>query len=992
MNLPESVVPSLLPNPTDEQSLKALVLPFTEACPDMHAMAYDAAKGILDKHAIKGIDPDKVWWHRFDNVSVSSTKAFLGWERYPKPCESLTLPQLVVQRFRLSDQEDPGMPDGDGGFYREGPHASIFNETNEIRMYPRDVLKDFWALNFAQSYREKMERFWPLHSDDFRTLAKLNFLVQALDEHDGARLNNENFKTVIKAVAGNVSWPVSLDMLQAKAPTVDGLRVCALDIGGYQATDILCITDRNGVNILYTPGETQTFHIFTTLLDFHWWLLLQNNYAENRARFMSHFPLSAQLQDDGKIGLNATIDLLYTTWGAYDHHLINQNAEPITGDVFSWLRDSVKARMYSDADLSLHSNGQLRKKMWIGYLNAFVHLFSSMAGLGWPVALAAVGAGIAEMGLNIDQAINGSTKAERKAGVVGAIFSGIQTLFNLPFLRGATELAEVSEASETFSPQDSVTEPVNERPTSPSGLPPIARFAPGPAYAEQGAELLSSFETNEVLDGLLPVSDEGKFAGIYQPPNGGSYVLINDSYYLVRYAEALKTWVIIDPANPYSFYRSLPVRLDAAGEWQPINRPGLFGGGKFDGLWPWGRDSTPLPDIDSPPSAYDMPQASREQLKNLAQGGGSKYDLKDYTASLPKPDGSNPVADFKDMRKTLYRDATAFFESNTLPARPEIPTLPARLPYKDIVKKLFRLVSGLVVGESHSSVASKQFLIENMEVLSKQKIKTLYMEHLLTDFHQADLDVFNRTGAMSENLENYLKVLDQGHSTDPSGQFTFLEVVKAARRNHIRVQAIDCMASYRSTGMTGVEPDFRQRMMNFFAHQVISADQAARGAHRWVALMGDSHASTWGGVPGVSELEGGISLRIESTDAGTARGIEVDPGRVPTDNFGRPLASVKGDLRLQLDTPSSVVLAETLEKSLRNTGDCAVMNIDNTATLIHRSSDGTIVRTVIQRDSGSFYIERPSWPSLTGRRFPNITDLSTALRLIGLRPVGVAGS
>ena len=992
MNLPESVVPSLLPNPTDEQSLKALVLPFTEACPDMHAMAYDAAKGILDKHAIKGIDPDKVWWHRFDNVSVSSTKAFLGWERYPKPCESLTLPQLVVQRFRLSDQEDPGMPDGDGGFYREGPHASIFNETNEIRMYPRDVLKDFWALNFAQSYREKMERFWPLHSDDFRTLAKLNFLVQALDEHDGARLNNENLKTVIKAVAGNVIWPVSLDMLQAKAPTVDGLRVCALDIGGYQATDILCITDRNGVNILYTPGETQTFHIFTTQLDFHWWLLLQNNYAENRARFMSHFPLSAQLQDDGKIGLNATIDLLYTTWGAYDHHLINQNAEPITGDVFSWLRDSVKARMYSDADLSLHSNGQLRKKMWIGYLNAFVHLFSSMAGLGWPVALAAVGAGIAEMGLNIDQAINGSTKAERKAGVVGAIFSGIQTLFNLPFLRGATELAEVSEASETFSPQDSVTEPVNERPTSPSGLPPIARFAPGPAYAEQGAELLSSFETNEVLDGLLPVSDEGKFAGIYQPANGGSYVLINDSYYLVRYAEALKTWVIIDPANPYSFYRSLPVRLDAAGEWQPINRPGLFGGGKFDGLWPWGRDSTALPDIDSPPSAYDMPQASREQLKNLAQGGGSKYDLKDYTASLPKPDGSNPVADFKDMRKTLYRDATAFFESNTLPARPEIPTLPARLPYKDIIKKLFRLVSGLVVGESHSSVASKQFLIENMEVLSKQKIKTLYMEHLLTDFHQADLDVFNRTGTMSENLENYLKVLDQGHSTDPSGQFTFLEVVKAARRNHIRVQAIDCMASYRSTGMTGVEPDFRQRMMNFFAHQVISADQAARGAHRWVALMGDSHASTWGGVPGVSELEGGISLRIESTDAGTARGIEVDPGRVPTDNFGRPLASVKGDLRLQLDTPSSVVLAETLEKSLRNTGDCAVMNIDNTATLIHRSSDGTIVRTVIQRDSGSFYIERPSWPSLTGRRFPNITDLSTALRLIGLRPVKVAGS
>lgn len=992
MNTPETISPSLLPNPADERSLKTLVLPFTEACPDMHAMAHEVAQGILDKHGINGIDPDKVWWHRFDNVSVSSTKAFLGWERYPKPCESLTLPQLVVQRFRLSDQEDPGMPDGDGGFYSEGPHASVFNETNEIRMYPRDVLKDFWALNFSQSYREKMERFWPLHSDDFRTLAKLNFLVQALDEHDGARLNNENLKTVIKAVAGNVSWPVSLDMLQKQATTVDGLRVCALNIGGYQATDILCITDRNGVNILYTPGETRTFHIFNTPLDFHWWLLLQNNFAENRARFMSHFPLSAQQQDDGKIGLNATIDLLYTTWGAYDHHLINQNAEPITGDVFSWLRDSVKARMYSDADLSLHSNGQMRKKMWIGYLNAFAHVFGSMAGLGWPVALAAVGAGIADMGLNIDQAINGSTKAERKAGVVGAISSGIETLFNLPFLRGATELAEVSEASETFSPQENVIEPVSEGRGDPSGIPPIARLAPGPAYAEQGVELLSSFETNEVLDGLSPISEEGKFAGIYQPPSGGNYVMINDSYYLVRYVEALKTWVIIDPTNPYSFYRSLPVRLDAAGEWQPINRPGLFGGGKFDGLWPWGHDSTALPDIDSPPSAYDMPQASREQLKELARGGGSKYDLKDYTASLPKPDGSNPVADFKAMRKTLYRDAMAFFESNTLPARPEIPSLPARLPNKDLIKKLYRLISGLVVGESHSSVASKQFLIENMEVLSKQKVKTLYMEHLLTDFHQADLDAFNRTGTMSEDLERYLKTLDQGHGTDPSGQFTFLEVVKAARRSHIRIQAIDCMASYRSTGMTGVEPDFRQKMMNFFAHEVISADQTARGAHRWVALMGDSHASTWEGVPGVSELEGGISLRVESTDAGTARGLEVDPGRIPTDNFGRPLASVKGDLRLQLDTPPSVALAETLDKALLNTGDCAVMNVDHKPTLIHRSSDRSIVHTLIQRDHGSFYIDRPKWPTISGRRYPSLSEFSAALRLMGLKPVQVAGS
>jgi hypothetical protein len=978
---------SLFPDQADERALQALVPSFTDACPDLHAMAHDTAQEILDKHGVAGIDPDKVWWHRFNNTSVSSSVAFLSWEHYPTPSESLTLPQLVAKRFRPHDQDNTDLLDNYGGFYNEGPHAAIYNETNEVRMYPSKVIKDLWAINFSVLYRTKMERFWALHSDNFRTLAKLNFLARALDEHEGARLNNENLKTLIKAVAGNVTWPISRAMLETQAPRDAGLSVCALTIGGYAATDILCISDRNGVQIVYTPGEIDSFHVFATASDLHWWLLQQNNHAQNRTRFMAHFPLSAQQQDSDNIGLNAMIDLLYSTWGHSDHHLINQQAEPITGDVFSWLRDGVKARMAADADLSLSSNGDLREKLWIGYLNAFVHVFGSMAAFGWPVALAAVGAGLASMGLNIDQAINGSTRAERKAGVVGAISSGIETLFNLPFLRGASELAEAAEASETFSLEEDVSEAVL---AEPSGIPSIAQLAPGPAYAKEGASLLAEFETNEVLDGLSPVATEGKFQGIYQPSSGGNYVLINDSYYLVRYVNELKTWVIIDPANPYSFYRNLPIRADEAGSWQPINRPGLFGGGKFDGLWPWGRAIEPLPDTDSLPTAYDMPQALREDLNEIARGAATKYDLKDYMTSPPKPDGSNPIADFKAMRQTLYRDATASLESPTLPARPEIPHLSSRLPIKDIIKKLLKAAPGLVVGESHSSVASKQFLIEGMEALSKQKVKTLYMEHLLTDFHQADLDVFNRTGTLSENLENYLKNLDQGHKTDASGQFTFLELVKAARKSHIRIQAIDCMASYRSSGMQNVSANFRQKMMNYFAHEVITADQSLRGAHRWVALVGDSHAATWEGVPGVSEMEGGISVRIESTLAGTAGGIEVDPGRIPTDEFGRPLAPVKSDLRLQLDTPQSVALAETLENALVNPGDCTLMNVDGKTMLIHRSSDGAIIRTPLLRDQGSIYIIRSNWPTISGRRYPNITEFACALRHVGLRSVTVA--
>ncbi|WP_420652875.1 hypothetical protein, partial [Mesorhizobium japonicum] len=74
------------------------------------------------------------------------------------------------------------------------------------------------------------------------------------------------------------------------------------------------------------------------------------------------------------------------------------------------------------------------------------------------------------------------------------------------------------------------------------------------------------------------------------------------------------------------------------------------------------------------------------------------------------------------------------------------------------------------------------------------------MEHLLTDFHQAALDEFFRTGNMPQKLEAYLKALDVGNMTDPLERYTFLELVKEARKQGIHVQAIDCMASYRLNG------------------------------------------------------------------------------------------------------------------------------------------------------------------------------------------------
>ena len=186
--------------------------------------------------------------------------------------------------------------------------------------------------------------------------------------------------------------------------------------------------------------------------------------------------------------------------------------------------------MLSDGNYLLHSNGEIRKKLWIGYLNAFNHTFGPMAALAWPAALVVIGAGIANVGLHIDQAINGTTPMERKAAVKAAIFGSVDVLFNLPFLRGAAELAEAAETEEALASGGSVQERNGETPAMPSLS--VDADATGPS----DMDILAPFETNEVLDGDFPVSDEGKFQGIYQPETGGNYIAIGDSFYLVSYS------------------------------------------------------------------------------------------------------------------------------------------------------------------------------------------------------------------------------------------------------------------------------------------------------------------------------------------------------------------------------------------------------------------------------------------------------------------------
>lgn len=285
-------------NTADQETLRLIAPTVVTACPGLQEEAHAVASEILKKYGITHLDPDQVWWHRFDNVSASSSKAFLGWEHAPKPSESFTLTQLVIHRYRVTDQDDALELNSNGGFYNADANASIYNETNEVRMHPSKVLADLWEKNLSQRYLNKLNTFWATHFDDYRALAKCNYLSKAIEARESSQLGEEDFQTVIRAVVGDASWPITLATLQAHTATPADLRVCALDLAGHVATDILRIVKSNGRQITYVPGAAEAFHVHPTVTDMHWWMLLQMNEEKPRTEFMTHFPLSVLVSDN----------------------------------------------------------------------------------------------------------------------------------------------------------------------------------------------------------------------------------------------------------------------------------------------------------------------------------------------------------------------------------------------------------------------------------------------------------------------------------------------------------------------------------------------------------------------------------------------------------------------------------------------------------------------------------------------------------------------
>ncbi|MBC3775271.1 membrane-targeted effector domain-containing toxin [Pseudomonas sp. SWRI99] len=409
------------------------------------------------------------------------------------------------------------------------------------------------------------------------------------------------------------------------------------------------------------------------------------------------------------------------------------------------------------------------------------------------------------------------------------------------------------------------------------------------------------------------------------------------------------------------------------------------------------------------PTAYKAPRTPAKTVAASGSGTGhfDEFDIasvhhEQLHEMHHQPRGMDPryghvvkakadAADaFIDMRKKLLEKAESHFTHYTPPARATLPTLTTDATADSLFKQVADGDSaGLVLGEAHSAQSSKALLIKQLEK-HKGQYKTLYVEHLQTDLHQADLDDFCAGKTMSAHLRRYLSSQDEGHMRFYKGTTdNYTSVIEKAAKYGYRIRALDCVASYHMKGLSDPRVQ-RNRMFSYFASRVIEADQLANGPHKWIAFVGSAHTGYNLGVPGLADMLGAVSLHVHDTTPALAQRLQRGYWEVATESMPTATRAIRSDFRLEVGIPGKRLdpsPAAVQRERLTEPGQFIIERPNTRETrLVHRSRTGEVVETPIQvDDKGLFFID---YRDRALDRFKTLEELIMMLRSeFNLRPV-----
>lgn len=863
-------------------------------------------------------------------------------------------------------------------YLESAPQA--YDARTQLSIPPAEFRSRVYSNSFEQTYDTALNQFWDKHLKHYKTLMRAAFIKGYLHQFNEFSLTQAERNIAARAagvVTDKTLDSLTLGDLQATYTPDKNLSLRLLRIYKSEATDILTITDNpSGITLLYIPGNSSPFHGFNNAASMKTWLVNLAKDAPRRQSLASHFEPDALDSgliysgvEEALVGM-AVYPKSAPTPGFFNQLMHNGYWDPeptinndtygcLSGNPFDYMTRQIKARIAKLSANSTRSPLDVHKSDAINILEKACLLalpISLTMGTAFIAEFCFVTLGAVEMTLGVDDLFKGKAGATERI-VFGALNAAPVVIYGMG--SDVTRLAAV-------------------RPK----LGPAAREADGKISASVTPS--SSAKASSGTDEGRPLKEPARSHGLQSLSISGQPFL---SY------KAPNEWgffelFVSDPASPGKVQSTGLYAIQSTDlKWR---HAGLKGGGAFRNAWQRIYQRLGGNANATFYSKYEMPLPTRDTLSDMLKTSSSFSE--DFE---PMGSGQQALKDsrqqFFEKRKQLNSDSATFFDTLAFtPLRPVLPSFELNDSQPVIIQKIFAVSEGLVVGESHAALSSKAFLINNMDELAKQGVKRIYFEHLLTDVHKWLLKTFYRskTAQMPEELRLYLKSIfpPQGNAL-----YSFYNVVVKAREAGLKIQPIDCTASYKLNGMVDTSGTLRQRMMNFYAAEVIQwVQNTKRRPGKWIALVGDSHCNTFQGIPGIAELTGSIGLRVEDAAAGREVGIFSDPGRTSSQGIGKGDATVKANFVLRVNThdlqqplepqpgPSHSRVLQTPQLLLTRPGQFLLTPAP--AGIHYRSRRGDLRTFVVNTVGGQFSISATGW-DLDGQLFDSVQALVDALKV-----------
>jgi hypothetical protein len=465
----------------------------------------EKVKEALKKHGYHNIDPDKVYYHRFDGAE-SSPRTYNGWQHQNEsPLQSYTLTQAVMlNAFNRYRDSFPGDIDLFTGIYTQDATGRYFNEHNEVRLLSSKLWDiAYYELDIQKSYSEALQTFWSKNTTRYTQLMRDAYVFSAYRQYHHGLLNQAQYQLAMSLLSPNQA---------------NETNVFRFDVYGYDATDILLIESKHGKGgLIYIPGAPQPFYAFSSERQLKKHLFMTLKDPNNRQDLQKHFSLYLRQDGTSYSGVDSALKGFATQKWSEDYLMMKRHS--ITGNIFARLTEQMKARLVSDGDTMIKSNQEAQRDYVLSVAYSamtvlpIVDFIAPEIGLPLNIAL-----GASQFGLGIDKAINGDTQQERLKGTkmtsINAAIIGASTILPALAQYGRT-LAEVTTTATEALPNSIVLN--HGFPTSEldefSSIPKIV------THPQTGEELLGVRLTNKDKAVLLRADGFGHYREI-DPASG----------------------------------------------------------------------------------------------------------------------------------------------------------------------------------------------------------------------------------------------------------------------------------------------------------------------------------------------------------------------------------------------------------------------------------------------------------------------------------------